>query len=110
MGVSAQCYGPQKKQKSRTEKVEASYQRNDGTLRSELSRTEQRPDKPIDLLLLRVVSVVVQRHLRLLFEEEEEEDRVKRHNHCIDTLQEKLKIMCTINVRNVCGKCEKRNR
>lgn len=57
------------------EEVEGSHQRDDGALRSELSRTEQRPDKPIDVPLLRLVLVVVRRHLGLLSEEEEEEHR-----------------------------------
>lgn len=38
---------------------------------------EQRPDKAIDLLVLGVVLVVIQRHLGLLPEEEEEERVVK---------------------------------
>lgn len=52
--------------------VDESYQCDDGTLSSELSGTEQRPDKPVDLLLLWVVLVVVQRHLWFLEEDMEE--------------------------------------
>lgn len=46
-----------------TEDVGNSYQSDDGTLGRELSGAEQRPDKPVDLLLLWIVLVVVQRHL-----------------------------------------------
>lgn len=48
------------------EEVGGSHQCDDGALRGELSCAEQRPDEAIDLLLLRVVLVVVQRHLGLL--------------------------------------------
>lgn len=39
---------------------EKSHQCDDGTFSSELSGTEQGPDKPVDLLLLWVMLVVVQ--------------------------------------------------
>lgn len=42
------------------------YQRDNGTLSSELCGTEQRPDKSVDLFLLRVVFVIIRRNLRLL--------------------------------------------
>ena len=42
------------------------YQRDDGTLRRELSGAEQRPDEAINLPLLGVVLLRVRRHLRLL--------------------------------------------
>lgn len=58
-----------KENNRRMEEIVKSYQCDDGTLRSELSGTEQRPDKPVDLLLLWVMLVVVQRNLGFLEEE-----------------------------------------
>lgn len=42
------------------------YQRDNGTLGCELCGAEQRPDKTVDLLLLRVVFFIIRRNFRLL--------------------------------------------
>lgn len=39
------------------------HQCDDGTLGRELSGTEERPDEPVDLLLLRIVFIVIRRDL-----------------------------------------------